>query len=239
MSRYYPVMLDIRGRQVMVVGGNTLAAEKARALAASGARVSVLSEQFCPALQSMAESGDVTLLQKTYEQGDLAGAFIVVAVTTDERMIETIWQETQQRGQPVNIADVPRYCSFILPSVLRRGSLTIGVSTEGASPGLAKRIRHQLEQVFPSVYGTYVDLAALARTHLREQGVSYAVRDAFVQDFMDSSVLALLGSGDLTRALAVTAELLQTYGVEVQAGALEHQFTHEFLKEPDHAAREE
>src|SRR5215472_11218408 len=185
-------MLDIRDRQAVVIGGNSLAAEKVAALAASGARVSVISEKFCKALQTLAERGEVTLRQKSYEPGDLAGAFIVVAVTNDQELIEAIWQETQQRNQPVNIADVPRYCTFILPSILRRGQLTIGVSTEGASPGMAKRIRRQLEEVFPPAYGSYVDLAALARSYLRQGGVSYDTRDQFVQDFMTSPVLELL-----------------------------------------------
>jgi precorrin-2 dehydrogenase / sirohydrochlorin ferrochelatase len=224
VPKYYPVLLDLRNRRAMVVGGNELAAEKATALVASGALVEVLNEEFCDALLSMTERREITLRHKQYESGDLAGAFVVVAVTTDEQLIEAIWQETQQRGQPVNIVDVPRYCSFILPSVLRRGQLTISVSTEGASPGMAKRIRRQLEEVFPAAYGAYVDLAALARSYLRRHGVSYATRDRFVQDFMASPILAWLNGGETAQALKTTASLLQTYGVEVDADELASEF---------------
>jgi precorrin-2 dehydrogenase/sirohydrochlorin ferrochelatase len=227
VPKYYPVMLDIRDRQAIVVGGNKLAAEKAAALAASGARVNVINPKFCSALLNMAERGEVTLLQKSYEPGDLAGAFVVVAVTNDQQLIEAIWQETQQRGQPVNIVDVPRYCSFILPSVLRRGQLTVAVSTEGASPGMAKRIRQQLEEVFPRTYGAYVDLAALARTYLRRHGVAYETRDAFMQDFMASSILNLLEANEVTQALTVTVELLQAYRIEVQVDELIEEFAKE------------
>src|SRR5581483_6441590 len=131
---YYPVMLDIRERPVTVIGGDRIAAEKAAALAGSGARVNVISPDFGEEMLDLARRGLVALRRKSSEPGDLAGAFIVVAATTDQTMIETIWQETQERGQPVNIVDVPRYCSFILPSILRRGRLTVAVSTEGASP---------------------------------------------------------------------------------------------------------
>lgn len=222
MPDYYPVMLDVRGRPAIVVGGNAVAAEKATALVASGARVSVYSLEFCAELLALAEEyAQVALVRKSYAPGDLAGAFVVVAVPGDEQQIEAIWQETQERGQPVNIVDVPRYCSFILPSILRRGHLTVAVSTEGASPALSKRIRQQLEEVFPQAYGTYIELAALARTYLRQHGIAYATRDAFFRDFMNSPILALLGEGETMQALAATAALLGAYGVEVSASALE------------------
>jgi precorrin-2 dehydrogenase/sirohydrochlorin ferrochelatase len=228
-------MLDIRDRLAIVIGGNRLAAEKATALVASGALVQVLCETFHKSLRDMAERGEVTLRQKHYEPGDLAGAFVVVAVTNEQTLIEAIWQETQERNQPVNIADVPRYCTFILPSILRRGPLTIGVSTEGASPGMAKRIRQQLETTFTPAYGPYVDLAALARSYLRQHGVSYETRDLFVQDFMASPVLTLLETGQVELALARTATLLSAYGVEVTLDELERAFPADYTRETNHA----
>lgn len=231
MPKYYPIMLDVRARPAIVIGGNRIATEKVTALVASGAQVSVLSPKFCADLLALAERGAITLIQKSYEPGDLAGAFVVVAATTNEQQIEAIWQETQERGQPVNIVDVPRYCSFILPSVLRRGQLTVAVSTEGASPALAKGIRQQLEDFFPQAYGAYIELAALVRSYLRGQGVSYATRDDFFRDFMNAPILALLSEGEIAQALAMAVALLHTYGVEVQASELEAEFT----KEPGYA----
>jgi precorrin-2 dehydrogenase/sirohydrochlorin ferrochelatase len=224
-------MLDVRERPVVVIGGDRIAAEKATALAASGARVSVLSPEFGPEVLALAESGRVTLRAKHYEPGDLTGAFVVVAATNDPQLIEAIWQETRSNGQPVNIVDVPRYCTFILPSVLRRGKLTVAVSTEGASPSLAKRIRQQLEESFPPAYEDYIDLAARARIYLRQQGVPYDTRDAFFHDFMASPVLEALRAGERARALTVTVELLRSYGVEVQ----ESELTAAFVKEQSDA----
>ena len=221
MPNYYPLMLDVRGRQAIVIGGDRVAAEKAAALAASGAFVSVLSQEFCAELLAQAEQKRVTLRRKAYEPGDLAGAFVVIAATNDLQLIQAIWAETQERGQPVNIVDVPEYCSFILPSVLRRGQLTIAVSTEGANPGLAKRIRQSLEELFPPAYSTYIQLAALARAYLRENGVSYDRRDDFFRDFFTSDVLPQLAAGNTAQATVVTAALLQIYGVDVPADVLE------------------
>lgn len=224
MPNYYPVMLDVRGRSAIVIGGDRIAAEKATALANSGARVSVLSPGFGAEMLTLAERGQVALRHKSYESGDLAGAFVVVAATNDATLIEAIWQETQQRGQPVNIVDVPRYCTFILPSILRRGKLTVAVSTEGASPSLAKRIRQQIEEVLPSAYEAYIDLAELARAHLRRQGVSYATRDEFFREFMDSSILALLNADETAQALATIGALLRKYGIDITDHQLEQAF---------------
>jgi len=220
-------MLNIRERPVTVIGGDRIAAEKAAALASSGARVNVISPAFSAEMLELAERGLVRLCRKVYEPGDLAGAFIVVAATTDQATIEAIWRETQERNQPVNIVDVPRYCSFILPSILRRGKLTVAVSTEGASPALAKRIRQQLEEDFPPAYEAYIELAALVRAHLRRQGVAYETRDEFFQQFMASPILALLESGEIARALEVAAELLSAYGVEIAWAELEQTFSRE------------
>lgn len=227
MPNYYPVMLDVRERSAIVIGGDSIAAEKATALANSGAHVSALSPEFGAEMRTLAERGQVILRRKGYEPGDLEGAFVVVAATNDATLIEAIWQETQQRGQPVNIVDVPRYCTFILPSILRRGKLTVAVSTEGASPSLAKRIRQQLEEVLPSAYGAYIDMAALARVYLRRQGVSYAVRDEFFREFMDSSILALLNANEVTQALTIIGALLRKYGVDITDNQLEQAFINE------------
>src|SRR5438270_7847384 len=208
MPNYYPIMLDIRDRRAIVVGGDQVAAEKAAALSASGARVRVISPEFCDELLQQAENRRVTLQRKAYETGDLVGAFVVIAAINDLRLAEAIQAETQEHGQLLNIVDIPRYCSFIMPSVLRREQLTIAVSTEGASPGLAKRIRQSLEELFPPAYGTYIRLAALVRTYLRNSGISYERRDEFFSDFFASDVLRRLEQGDTEQAAVITVALL-------------------------------
>jgi precorrin-2 dehydrogenase/sirohydrochlorin ferrochelatase len=157
----------------------------------------------------------VELLAKAYAPGDLVGAFVVVAATSDPQIIEQVWQETQERGQLVNIVDVPARCNFILPSILRRGQLTIAVSTEGASPSLAKRIRQQLEDIFPLAYDRYMQLATVARTLLRAHGISYDQRDLFFGDFFTSTseILHLLSEEKEEEALTITVRLLEQYGV--------------------------
>ncbi|GAC1371208.1 MAG: hypothetical protein NVS2B12_22260 [Ktedonobacteraceae bacterium] len=223
MPNYYPIMLDVRNRPVLVIGGGPVAAEKASAFSTSGAQVTVMSPAFCEELLDMAAKNTVTLRYKAYEHGDLAGAFVVVAATTYEpELSEQIWNEGQENGQLVNIVDVPSRCNFIVPSILRRGQLTVSVSTEGASPGLAKRIRQKLEGLFPSAYEDYLRLATLARRYLREGGRSYAQRDEFFGDYFKSDILELLKENDEAAALASTVRLLQQHMVDISVSTITH-----------------
>jgi precorrin-2 dehydrogenase/sirohydrochlorin ferrochelatase len=220
VSKYYPVMLDVRGRTAAVIGGDAVAAEKARALWLCGAHVHVISPAFCADLLQLAKQERCILHAKAYEAGDLSGAFVVIAATNDAQLVKVIWSETQERGQLLNVVDIPEYCSFILPSILRREPLTIAVSTAGASPGLAKRIRHSLEERFPPAYAPFLQLASVARAHLRAHGVPYQQRDDFFGDYFTSQVLASLIEGASAQAALITAALLQKYGVDVPASDL-------------------
>jgi len=209
-------MLDIRNRIALVIGGDRIAAEKATNLCLCGAHVTVMALDFCAELLDLEHNGMLSLRYKAYEPGDLQGAFVVVAATTqDQHLSKAIWQEAQERGQLLNIVDAPAYCNFILPSILRRGQLTISVSTEGASPSLAKRIRQQLEDHFPLAYATYLHIAAIARTNIKKAGLSYAERDDFFQAFFASDILELLVKDDKVEALETTIQLLHQHGIEM------------------------
>ncbi len=215
-ANYYPVMLDVRDRHAIVIGGDRIAAEKAANLSAAGAQVTVISQSFCNELLDLERSHAVTLRHKAYEHGDLAGAFVVVAVTTyNPELTEAIWNEAQEHQQLINIVDVPHRCNFILPSILRRGHLTISVSTEGTSPGLAKRIRQYLEDLFPSAYTTYFQLAAIARAYIKRHGLSYQERDIFFGEFFNSDILKFLIDGNQIAALDTMVQLLQKYHIDI------------------------
>jgi precorrin-2 dehydrogenase/sirohydrochlorin ferrochelatase len=213
-------MLDIRERRVLVLGGERIAAEKAGALFTSGAKVTVQWTNFCPELLAMAERNEVSLLSKAYEPGDLTDAFVVVAAINEPALVKQIWQEAQEHNQLLNVVDVPAYCNYIVPSILRRGQFTVAVSTEGASPSLAKRIRQQLEAQFPPTYATYMQLAAVVRAYMRNAGLSYDTRDTFFGDFFTSDILKLLTEGEETLALALTVELLRRYNIEISIASL-------------------
>ena len=139
-SNYYMACLDLRGRRCVVVGGGSVGAEKVHGLRACGAEVTVVS----PTLDESLRPLPITWRPRGYQERDLSGAFLVVAATADRRLNERVHRDAEARGLLCNVADVPELCNFILPAVHREGPIAVAVSTGGASPALAKRIRDEV-----------------------------------------------------------------------------------------------
>jgi precorrin-2 dehydrogenase/sirohydrochlorin ferrochelatase len=136
----YPLFLDLQERPVTVVGGGRVAVRKITALRRAGARVTVIS----PALSR--SWPDVRWVRRAYRRGDLRGAFLVVAATNDPVVNVAVCAEAKRRGLLVNCAAPPAAGNFIVPAVARRGGITLAISTGGASPAFAKRLRGDLER---------------------------------------------------------------------------------------------
>ena len=170
VSRYYPVALDLRNRPCLVVGGSSVAETKVEGLLSAGARVTVVSPALSECLASWATEGRITYRQRDYEASDLDGHQVVFLATDRPDVTLAVAAEARQRGLWVNAADAPKHCDFLLPSVLRRGRLQIAVSTGGASPALAARVRRDLESYFTPEYEDLLELAAEVRCLLRASG---------------------------------------------------------------------
>ncbi len=155
----YPIFLGLSGRRCVVVGGGEVANRKARKLLQARARVVVISPEIQPELESVA----VEIQRRPYEEGDLEGAYLAFAATDSREVNAAVTREARGRDIPVNVADVPSEGDFALPSVLRRGQLQVAVSTGGASPTLARRIRYELESTFGPEWAGVVDELGRAR----------------------------------------------------------------------------
>jgi precorrin-2 dehydrogenase / sirohydrochlorin ferrochelatase len=140
----YPIFLDLSGRRCVVVGGGEVANRKARKLLQARARVVVISPEIGAELESVA----VEIHRRPYRKGDLEGAYLAFAATNVREVNAAVAREAKERGVSVNVADKPPEGDFALPSTLRRGRLQVAVSTGGASPTLAQRIRGELEEAF-------------------------------------------------------------------------------------------
>jgi precorrin-2 dehydrogenase/sirohydrochlorin ferrochelatase len=160
---YYPIFVDLRGRRCTVVGGGAVAERKVRALLECGAVVDVVSPVLTEGLQSLVDGATIGHVPRGYKRGDLAGSFLAIAACDDPGVNSGVWEEAGELGTLANVADQPEKCNFILPSVLRRGGLTVAVSTGGASPALAKRIRTELEKRIGPEYAQYVKVLELWR----------------------------------------------------------------------------
>lgn len=140
----YPIFLDLSGRRCVVVGGGKVANRKARKLLQARARVVVISPEIGVDLESVA----VEVHRRPYREGDLDGAYLAFAATDSREANAAVAREAKERGIPVNVADRPSDGDFALPATLRRGGLQVAVSTGGASPTLARKIKDELEGVF-------------------------------------------------------------------------------------------
>jgi precorrin-2 dehydrogenase/sirohydrochlorin ferrochelatase len=155
-KRYYMACLDLEGRTVLVVGGGKVALEKVRGLLECGASVTVVAPWIEPELLEL----DVEILRRRYRESDLDGRFLVVAATATPPVNRRVSADAEARSLLCNVADVPELCSFILPAVLRRDPIAVAVSTGGASPALAQRIRDDIDDV---IGAEHVELARRLR----------------------------------------------------------------------------
>src|SRR5262249_25035714 len=131
---YYPILMKVADRRVVVIGGGMVAEEKVRSLLEAAARIRVVSPAFTPALRLLAESGAISLEQREYERADIADALLVIAATNDKAVQQRVWDDARARNILVNTVDEPERCDFITPGVIRRGDLIVTVSTSGKSP---------------------------------------------------------------------------------------------------------
>jgi precorrin-2 dehydrogenase / sirohydrochlorin ferrochelatase len=155
----YPIFLDLSGRRCVVVGGGGVANRKARKLLQARARVVVISPEIGAELESVA----VEVHRRPYREGDLEGAYLAFAATNAREVNAAVAREAKERGVPVNVADSPSEGDFALPSTLRRGRLQVAISTGGASPTLARRIRGELEEAFGPEWAGIVEELDTAR----------------------------------------------------------------------------
>lgn len=166
---YYPVFLDLRGRRAVVVGGGSVAERKIATLLEYGAEVVCVAPTLVPALEVLAREGSLTHEQRGYVRGDLKGAFIVVCATDSTEINRAVFQEAEAQGCLVNVVDVPELCNFIVPSIVKRGPLQIAISTGGAAPVVAKRIRRELEDSYGVEWESYVRLLGQVRRLVLER----------------------------------------------------------------------
>jgi siroheme synthase-like protein len=166
---YYPVFLDVSQRRCVVIGGGAVAQRRVEGLLAAGAIVTVVSPVITETLGRLVAQGVVRHIGRAYEAGDLAG-FNLVFVATDNREVnESIFSEARAVGIWINAADDPQNCDFILPAVVRRGELSVAISTGGASPASARAIREELDTYFTPDYALLVRIAGEVRQELKDR----------------------------------------------------------------------
>lgn len=194
MPRYYPAFLDLRGKWALVVGGGAVALRKVQLLLSCGARVRLVSPRVTPPVSRLRSSID--LIARPWEAADLDGVWIAFAATDDRDVNARVAREARARGILVNVADTPSLCDFIVPSVVNRGDLQIAISTGGASPALARRLRQEIERMVGPEYAELVALLESVRERIQAEIPEPERRRAVFDQLIESDLLALIRKGD-------------------------------------------
>jgi precorrin-2 dehydrogenase/sirohydrochlorin ferrochelatase len=155
---FYIACLRLKGRRCVVVGGGDIGLEKVEGLLACDAEVTLVAPEAHPALRELAQEGSIRWEQRDYGAGDLEGCLIAIAATNDTDVNIKVFDDAERRAMLVNVVDVPPLCNFILPAIVRTGPLAVAISTAGASPALAKRMKREISELFGE---PYADLAVL------------------------------------------------------------------------------
>ena len=190
-----------------MVGGGEVAYRKALGLKEVGAKVVVIAPEFYK--EFLAEEG-VTLLRQKYSGECLAGASLVIAATDDKEVNQKVWEDAQRHGLLVNVVDQPGLCNFIVPSVVNRGELQISISTGGASPALAKRIRQELEDLFGPEYSELIQLLSKLRPLVISSVKEEGKRRQVFELLSSPTMLMIIGQNGLKKAEEEMRKIIST-----------------------------
>jgi precorrin-2 dehydrogenase/sirohydrochlorin ferrochelatase len=195
---FYIACLKLTGRRCVVVGGGEIGLEKVEGLLACDGRVVLIAPEAEPELQRLAAEGSIEWIRRPYETGDLEATFIAIAATNDTDVNIRVYNDAEARAMLVNVVDVPPLCNFILPAILRTGPLAIAISTAGASPALAKRMKREISELFGEEYARLAVLLNDARGWAKGTLPTYQDRKAFFEGIVNGAPdpVALLRDGD-------------------------------------------
>ena len=211
---FYIACLRLSGRRCVVVGGGAVGLEKVEGLLACDADVTLVAPRAEPALTRYAREGSITWERREYRPEDLDGAFVVIASTDDTEINIAVFEDAERRAMLVNVVDVPPLCNFILPAIVRNGPVSIAISTAGASPALAKRMRDEIAEAFGEPYARLAVLLNDARGWAKANLATYQERKAFFERIVngdpDPIELLRVGDGRAVRDLIAAAQRVHT-----------------------------
>ncbi len=196
---YYPVFLNIQDKPCVVIGGGEVAERKVNILLEEGALVTVVSRDLTDELKELARRGAIQVVPRDYRSGDLKGALIAFSATDNQAVNRRVSEEGRQERVLVNVVDDPELCDFIVPSRIRRGDITIAISTSGRSPALARKIRTDLEASIGPEYDALASLLSQVRAEMKDSGRKIS-GDSWQKALDLEALLPLLKTGKTEQA---------------------------------------
>jgi siroheme synthase, N-terminal domain len=195
MTHLYPIYLHLAGKRCLVVGGGKVAERKIATLLEYEADVQVVSPEVTGCVDDWAAQDSISWRQGTFRPEDLEGVFLVFIATGDSQVNRKLTELCREKGILVNAVDDPPNCDFYVPSILRRGSLCLAISTEGKSPLLAAKLRRELEEIIPAEYGEWVDLLGCLRDEIKNSVLDLQAKKRLLETLVDSDIFDLLKEG--------------------------------------------
>ncbi|MBW2639218.1 MAG: bifunctional precorrin-2 dehydrogenase/sirohydrochlorin ferrochelatase [Deltaproteobacteria bacterium] len=206
--RYYPVNLDIRNRNCLVVGGGDVGTRKVMTLLDCGAMVVVVSPAVTEKIEELSNKGLIKLEGRGFKPTDLDQMFLVIGATDNPELNRQIHTEAERLGMLCNIADRPEVCNFILPAIVNRGDLIIAISTSGKSPAFAKKMRKDLEKKFGTEYAEFLTLMGGIRTKLLSEDHEPEAHKHLFENLIKRDVVNLIKQGDIAAINSLLFEIL-------------------------------
>ena len=206
--RYYPVYLDIKDRDCLVIGGGSVGTRKILTLLSCGANVTVVSTAATEKLHQLSNNGVIKLKERPFQTTDLDDRFLVIGATDNQKLNFNIHAEAERRGLLCNIADRPKVCNFILPSIVNRGDLIIAISTSGKSPAFAKKLRKHLEKEFGDEYAELLKLMGAIRKKLLSQDHEPEAHKHLFEQLIERNLVQMLKEGDTESINSLLLEVL-------------------------------
>ena len=193
---FYPIFIELKGKKILIVGGGKVAQRKAETFLEYGASLFMISRDLTSILAQFREQGKLIYLGEKFYEDSLDDVSIVVSATNDPALNHRVSEAAKSRGLLVNAVDQPADCSFIVPSIIRKGDLMIAVSTSGKSPALAKQIRKRLEKQFGGHYGTFLTLMGNLRNEILKKGLPTNENSRIFKEIVESPIIDDIGKGD-------------------------------------------
>ncbi len=187
--KYYPAFLNLKNKKAVVVGGGKVAERKVRALIKAGAFVTVISPTLTTALKKLREKGKLAHIKRNYKKGDLKGAFIVIAGTSSAKINTKVAKDARNL---INVIDTPFEGNYIVPSLVKRGHLTIAISTEGTSPAISKAIRKEIERHYNTEFALYLRFVERRRRRTVKRIRDNKKREKFLKSLASEEVFNTL-----------------------------------------------
>ncbi|HEX7609635.1 MAG TPA: bifunctional precorrin-2 dehydrogenase/sirohydrochlorin ferrochelatase [Solirubrobacteraceae bacterium] len=215
---FYIACLRLTGRRCLVVGGGEIGLEKVEGLLACDAAVTLIAPEAEPALAELAHEGSISWEQRPYGgAADLEGAFMAIAATDDTDVNIAVFEDAERRAMLVNIVDVPPLCNFILPAIVRTGPLAIAISTAGASPALAKRMKREIEGQFGEPYARLAVMLNEVRGWAKGTLPTYQDRKLFFEEIVggDPDPVTLLRDGEEEAVRELIARAQSAHALQV------------------------